>query len=177
MKLRTLLVAFALVLSAAVSLQADPAVDAMKALPRLEGRWEGEGWMRMGPGEPMRFVGEETVESRLDGRLLVVEGLHRTPDRAKVVHHAFGVFSWDDAAKAYRFTTYVANRGGGDHQARLEGDALVWDLASPDGMKRRFTITVKDDQWKEVGHVQRGEEWLQFFEMTLKRVKQGPASF
>lgn len=148
----------------------DPAIDAMRALPKLEGRWAGEGWMRMGPGEPMRFVGEETVESRLDGRLLVVEGLHRTPDRSKVVHHAFGVFSWDERAKHYRFNTYVANRGGGEHAARLVENALVWDLAG-EGPKRRFTITVTNDEWKEVGHVQRGEEWLQFFEMTLKRVK------
>lgn len=173
MKLRGYLFALALVLPALCppALRADPAIDAMKALPRLEGRWAGEGWMRMGPGEPVRFVGEETVESRLDGRLLVVEGLHRTPDRSKVVHHAFGVFSWDEAQKAYRFTTYVANRGGGEHAARLEDGALVWDLASPDGMKRRFTITVTNDEWKEVGHVLRGEQWLQFFEMTLKRVK------
>lgn len=152
------------------SASADPAMDAMKALPRLEGQWEGGGWMRMGPGEPVRFVGEERVEARLDGRLLLVEGVHRTPDRSKVVHHAFGVFSWDAAEKRYRFDTYVANRGGGQHAARLEGNALVWDLSGP-GPKRRFTITVENDEWKEVGHVQLKDEWVQFFEMTLKRVK------
>ena len=163
--------ALLVLLGACDAASSDPALDAMKALPRLEGRWTGEGWMRMGPGDPMRFVGEETVESRLDGRLLVVEGLHRTPDGSKIVHHAFGVFSWDGSAKNYKFTTYVANRGGGEHAARLEGDALVWDLAGAEGPKRRFTITVKDDQWKEVGHVQYKDQWVQFFEMTMKRVK------
>jgi hypothetical protein len=172
MKTWLFLVMVALVVpgSGSLAVHADPAIDAMKALPRIEGRWAGEGWMRMGPGEPMRFVGEETVEARLDGRLLVVEGLHRTPDRSKVVHHAFGVFSWDENAKNYRFTTYVANRGGGEHVARMEGNALVWDLAG-EGPKRRFTITVENDQWKEVGHVQLGDKWVQFFEMTLSRVK------
>lgn len=170
MKNWLLLAMLALVAPGTGLLHADPALDAMNALPRLEGRWEGAGWMRMGPGEPVRFVGEERVESRLDGRLLVVEGIHRTPDGSKIVHHAFGVFSWDEKAKGYRFNTYVANRGGGDHVARLEGGALVWDLAG-EGPKRRFTITVENDQWKEVGHLQRDDEWLQFFEMTLKRVK------
>lgn len=127
-RLSNFLIALALALSVLEPLHADPAIDAMKALPRLEGRW-GEGWMRMGPGEPVRFVGEETVEVRLDGRLLVVEGLHRTPDRSKIVHHAFGVFSWDESRKAYRFTTYVVNRGGGDYSARMEGDALVRPLS------------------------------------------------
>lgn len=148
----------------------DPAIDAMKALPRLEGRWEGEGWMKMGPGEPARFVGEERVESRLDGRLLVVEGLHKTPDRSKIVHHAFGVFSWDAQAKNYRFDTWVANRGDGAYTARMDGDALIWEM-SAEGPPRRFTITVENDQWKEVGHVRINDQWLQFFEMTLKRVE------
>ena len=173
MKMWRLLVILALVMPAAARATEipDPTIAAMKVLPPLEGRWEGAGWIRMGPGDPVRFIGEERVESRLDGRLLVVEGLHRTPDRSKVVHHAFGVFSWDESAKRYRFDTYVANRGGGDHHARMEGSALVWEFGAGNGPKRRFTITVENDQWKEVGHVQRGDDWVQFFEMTLNRMK------
>lgn len=148
----------------------DPALKAMQQLPALEGKWAGEGWIRMGPGEPTPFVGEEKVEMRLDGRVMIIEGRHLTPDRKNVVHHALAFVSWDEAAKEYRFQSYVTNRGGGDHRGYMQDGAFVWENQTPGGTVR-FVITVKDDTWHEVGQMQRGEKWYPMFEMTLKRVK------
>lgn len=149
--------------------KADPAMDAMKALPSLAGRWEGGGWMKRGKDETFRFVGEERVEQRLDGRLLLVEGRHFAADKSRVVHHAFAVISWDEASKGYRFRSYLADGKQGDFAARMEGDALIWEMPTPSGMIR-YTITVGDGKWKEVGHMQRGDQWYQFFEMNLDKV-------
>jgi hypothetical protein len=147
----------------------DPVLAAMKAVPALAGRWEGGGTIRQGPGEPVRFVGEETVETRLDGRVMLVEGRHWTPDRSRVVHHAFAVLSYDSEAKAYRFRTHLVGRPGGDFPAFLEGGALIWEIPGPAG-KTRFTIRVEGDRWHEVGTIERDGKTLQFFEMELRRV-------
>lgn len=147
---------------------ADPGREAMKAVSVMAGTWEGGGWMRRGPGEPDRFVGEETVESRLDGRVLLVEGKHWTPDRSRVVHHAFAMLSYDPARKGYRFSTHLANGRGGDFPGRMEDGALIWEMDSPGG-RVRYTIRIEGDRWHEVGHIERQGQWSQFFEMELRR--------
>ena len=148
----------------------DPRLAAMAELPPLVGRWEGSGWIRMGPGEPSRSVGEEVVESRLGGRVLVVEGKHYSEDRSRVVHHALATLTWDEAAKEYRFDTFLVAGAGGTHSARMEDGALIWEIEHPE-RPTRFIIRVEDDVWKEIGEIRWQGTWRQFFAMDLKRVK------
>ena len=54
---------------------ADPGLEAMQAIAFFEGNWEGDGWTRRGPTEPQEFRSSERVESRLGGRVLIVEGM------------------------------------------------------------------------------------------------------
>lgn len=147
----------------------DAGLEAMKALPPMAGRWEGGGWIRQGPGEPVRFVGEERVEAKLDGLILVVEGKHLSPDRSQVVHHAFAVLSYDPEKPGYRFQTHLVNGRGGDHSAYLEDGAFVWEMNSPGG-RVRFVIRIEGERWHEVGKIEREGQWHQFFEMDLRRV-------
>lgn len=147
----------------------DPRLEAMQALPQLAGRWEGGGWIRQGPGEPVRFVGEERVEPRLDGRILVVEGKHLSPDRSQVVHHAFAIVSFDPEKQGYRFQTHLVNGRGGDFPAALENGAFVWEMDTPNGHVR-FVIRIEGDRWHEVGTIDRQGQRHQFFEMELRRV-------
>lgn len=150
----------------------DARLDAMQVapIPDLVGRWEGSGWIRRGPGEPIPFVGQETVEARLGGRVLIVEGKHFTPDRSQVVHHALATLSFDAKSEAYTFDTWLVGDDGGPHPARIEGGALIWERVNPQ-YPARFTIRVEDDTWKEIGEIQWEGTWRKFFEMNLKRIK------
>ena len=171
--MRTVVLSLFCVLASAVGFasdEKDPRVEAMKAVPDLTGKWEGGGWIRRGPAEPIKFVGEETVEARLGGRVLVIEGKHFTPDRSETVHHALAVLSFDSKAGAYRFDTWLFNGDGGNHPAKVEDGALVWERPHPE-YPARFIIRVKDDRWHEIGELRMGGTWRQFFEMELKRVK------
>lgn len=169
---KNLLVVFSVLVASSITAVAaeapDPGLGAMKAVAMLEGRWEGGGSMRQGPGEPDRFVGEETVESRLDGRVLLIEGKHWTPDRSRVVHHAFAVVSYDPAKQGYRFSSHLANGRGGDFPGRMEDGAFIWEMDTPGG-RIRYTIRIDGDRWHEVGHIERQGQWSQFFEMELRR--------
>lgn len=149
---------------------ADPRLEAMQALPDLLGTWEGEGWMRRGPGEPTRFHSTETVESRLGGQVWLVEGVHRAEEGGATVHHALAMISWDPADGDYDFRSFVAGRGGGNFTGRVEDGAFVWRMETPDGGRIRYTIRVEDGTWREVGAFSRdGETWNDFFGMELQR--------
>lgn len=146
----------------------------MQQLDFLLGRWQGAGWIEYEPGQRLEFHGEETVERRLDGLLVEVEGRHWEGARggadAKLVHHALGIFSWVNAGR-YRFSTYLASGRTGNAEAWLDNGKLIWQL-SPGEMKIRYTIEVRDGSWIEVGEMSRdGESWRQFFAMTLTRTQ------
>lgn len=49
----------------------------------------------------------------------------------------------------------------------------VVDTTAPQGGDIRFTITLTEkDEWHEAGEFSRdGKNWIEFFEMTLQRVK------
>ena len=147
----------------------DPGLAAMQAISFFEGDWEGEGWMRRGPAEPTRFRSSETVESRLDGRVLIVEGLHHGTESGEVVHHALATISYDPDAGLYRFRSHLQDGRAGDHTGQLEDGAFVWGFEVPSG-RIRYTIRIADGHWSEIGEFSAdGEQWSQFFGMELDK--------
>jgi hypothetical protein len=152
--------------------------EAMKKLDFLVGRWQGESWTEFAPGQKRRARGSETVERKLDGLLLTIEGRHRrlADDKAggAVVHNAFAVVSYDDRAKRYRFQAYTGTGQYADAEAKVADGRLEWSMQVPGLGHMRYTITVNDKgQWSEVGEMSRdGKEWRTFFGMTLDRVKE-----
>lgn len=51
--------------------------EAMQKVDFLVGQWKGESWTEIIPGHRQRSEGTESVESKLDGLLLTIEGVHR----------------------------------------------------------------------------------------------------
>lgn len=144
---------------------------AMAALPDFEGRWKGGGWMRRGPEEPQHFLTEEIVESKLDGRILLIEGIHHSKeDPSKEIFHAFAVLSYDPEEDVYRFRSHTSEGRGGDFEGRVESGAFIWGHEVPAG-QIRYTIRIDGDRWREVGAFSSdGETWNQFFAMEVERV-------
>jgi hypothetical protein len=143
----------------------------MKAMAFLEGRWAGAGWIRMGPGPKEEFSQTEMVERKLDGGLLLIEGigLSKTPE-SKKVHHAFAVVSFDPSNKKYRFSSHIVGRPPLDVAPEVGSNTFRWSYQPQAGVHIRYVITVADAIWHEVGEFSRdGQSWHQFFEMTLRR--------
>lgn len=158
---------------------ADATEHPMAALGFLVGEWRGTGWIRMGPGEPHRFNQRETVETRLDGGVILIEGVGHDPENEDtIVHHAFAVLSYSAAEERYVMRAY---RGLGDGQtlmvdaeAEVIDGALVWGYEHPQAGLMRYTIREDEEgRWHETGAMSRdgGETWFPFFEMTLERVE------
>src|SRR5262245_62100286 len=60
----------------------------MKKLDWFIGHWKGTGWIQMGPQGRREFTQTETVEAKLDGLVLVIEGLGKAKADGSTVHTA-----------------------------------------------------------------------------------------
>lgn len=147
-------------------------LEAMQKLDFLVGDWEGKGWFA-GPRGRSEVWGTESVRSRLEGLVIVVEGhfMGNVPgsEEAVPVHHAFGVLSYDQEGGHYRVSTHLANGLGGDFTATMPDDhTIIWG----DPNRVRYTMDFsKEGQWHEIGEYtpDGGTTWTQFMEMTLHR--------
>jgi hypothetical protein len=171
--LSILAVVFATVPVRAQSPQPDPApvLEAMKAVAFLEGRWLGQGWIQMGPGPKEEFSQTEVVERKLDGGLLLIEGIgHSRAPEPKKVHHAFAIVSFDPSTKMYRFSSRIVGRPPLEVDAEVGPNTFKWGYEPQPGVQIRYRISVVDATWREVGEFSRdGQIWRQFFEMTLRK--------
>lgn len=157
---------------------ATEAVEAMKRIEFLAGRWSGGGWIMLGPGKKQNFSGTETVASKLDGTVLVIEGVHRAEIEPgapeKVIHNALAVVSFDPATKKFRFQSYLADGRNTSADAEApEKDTFIWSMKDARGGTSRFTIKLDEKgNWVEIGEYSMdGKTWRQFFEMKMQRVK------
>ena len=166
-----------LLAAGSVAAQTPPAASTseMAKLDWFVGTWTGESWMAFGPGKRETAQVVEKVERKLEGLLLVVEGLGTRSGNATAaadtVHHAFGVLSFDPESKTHRFSAW--RQPGGTHvdaEAKIGDRRLEWGMKVPQG-QMRYIITLNDKgQWFEIGEFSRdGTTWNQFFEMTLTR--------
>ena len=104
-------------------------LDEMKKLEFLVGNWQGEGWMEFAPGERHKASVTEAVQSKLGGRVLILEGLGKAklPNRAEavVVHSAFAFLYYDQTAKRYVMRAFLANGNAVDAETNYQDGQLV----------------------------------------------------
>jgi hypothetical protein len=150
--------------------------EAMAKLDFLKGEWKGESWSEFATGQRQRSQGTETVQSKLGGLLLTIEGAHHrmidglTND---IVHHAFAIIAYDEKEKHYRLQAYTEGGGYTDAKAIVVDGKLEWGFRLSATAEIRYTIRLNDQgQWIETGEISRdGMKWAKVFEMTLERVK------
>lgn len=141
----------------------------MKKVESLVGQWKGGGWIQHGTKRET-FTGTETVQRKLEGLALLVEGKFTNPE-GKVIHETLGVVSFDANAKKHRLRASLASGSSGDHDLRLLDDGFEWGFQVPSGTIR-YTIKTSNDVWHEIGEFSKdGKTWIKFFEMKLEKVK------
>jgi hypothetical protein len=161
-------------------LQAQPSElvgkEKMKAFGYWAGRWQGEGSIQMGPGQPKKSAVDEHMEFKLEGMVLLIEGIGKgveETNKGNVVHHALGILSFDQATNQYVLNSYL--KDGKNTQAWfniLEENKYQWGFDVPNG-KIKYTITLEPakNTWNEIGEFSKdnGSTWMKFFEMNLKK--------
>ena len=149
-------------------------MNEMKRVNFLVGQWKGEGWIDFGQGQ-RRFTETESVQSKLAGQVLLIEGLGKTvvdgKETGTTVHNAIALVSYDEKAKTFRFQAHQAAGRSVDTEARVTDGALEWGFTDERAGTIRFIIKLNDaGKWFEIGEGSRdGKTWHKFFEMTLQR--------
>ena len=140
---------------------------AMKPLAMMDGVWRGPAWTMLPTGKH-EITQTERIGPFLDGQIKVIEGRGYNAD-GTVGFNSFGIVSFDPAKKEYTLHSHALGRAG-DFKLTPTSDGYVWEIpAGP--MTIRYTATIKDGAWKEVGErIAPGQAPVQFFEMNLKRV-------
>lgn len=120
--------------------------EAMKALAFLDGEWRGTARAEGEPGE-MRHT--ERVGTLLDGTVRLVEG--RAYDSAgRTRFNAFAIISYDPVRKAYSMRSYAMGYSG-DYPLTVRADGFSWSHPAEPGTIVRYTATVRNGEWHEVG--------------------------
>ena len=143
--------------------------EAIKKLDFLVGQWKGDAWIQLGPGERHTAVQTESVQTKLNGVLLLIEGLGK--ERGVTVHDALAVVSYDEGKGQYRIRAYRSDGTSVDAEAEVTQGGLQWGFDDPRAGTIRFTIKLTDSgQWHEIGESSRdGKTWYKFLEMNLHR--------
>lgn len=141
---------------------------AMAALAFMDGTWRGSAWTLLPTGEKHTVTQTERVGPMLDGAIKVVEGKGYESD-GKVTFNAFATISYNVSTKAFSMRSHAQGMAG-DFALTPNPDGFVWEIpAGP--MVIRYTATIKDGTWKEVGdRIMPGKEPVRFLEMNLKRI-------
>lgn len=142
--------------------------EAMKPLAWMDGVWRGQAWSVSQAGRH-EVTQTERIGPFLSGSVKVMEGRGYGAD-GKVSFNAFGTVSYDPGAKTYVLHSNAQGYAG-DFPLQVTPDGYVWTTPAGPGRSIRYTATMKQGAWREVGEmVAEGRPPVQIFEMNLTRV-------
>jgi hypothetical protein len=145
-------------------------VAAMKKLGFLEGKWEGTGWMQQGR-ERLECIGTETIQFKLHGKAVLIEGRFTDKVSKKVVHETMGVVTFDEKSSKYDLHTYLFNRPNGSFELKVVENGFMWQMKPGNDIVIDYTMRLENGEWLEIGEVAvPGRPKMKFLELKLKKV-------
>ena len=167
-----LLIAAILFSAAVAQEETRPGIATEPLFQNLVGTWEGGGWMMLGPDRRVEFDQVETVETKANGHVVVVEGVGKNKETGEPAFQAFGIFSYDLVNDKYQFTAYQTNGYSVTVVPEISGERFLWGFDTGQGLVR-YTADITASTWSQIGEFSPdgGETWLQNFAMGLTKVE------
>jgi len=128
----------------------------MKKLSFLAGKWSGEARILHGTGDPLELVQTEEVQYKLDGLILIIEGIGRSKADGKTALQALGFLSYDDEAGMYRMRAFNDGRYT-ETEVKLAGD----------GQGLSWGFTVGQYKTSDTLRINEKGEWTELHEITI----------
>ena len=129
----------------------------MRKLSFLAGKWAGETRILRAANEFAELSQTEEASYKLDGLLLMIEGVGRSKADGKVVLQALGIVSYDDEARAYRMRAFNDGRWLETEVVLREGaEEIRWGFAL--GEIRTSSVLRIDERgdWTELAEISIG---------------------
>jgi len=178
--IRLLLAATALLVPCIAQILRAPNIEAqraaMKKLDFLIGKWTGEARALRGPGEPVEMIQTEEAQYKLDGLVLLIEGIGRTKSDGKPALQALGIITYDDASETYRFLAFNDGRFLETEVKLLDaGKAIAWGFTFGQ-IKTSSVLRINEKgEWTELGEITIGSQApKKFMELTVRRQNMQP---
>ena len=147
---------------------------AMKKLSFLIGKWSGEASILRAPGQFVDLSQTEEAEFKLDGLVLMIEGVGRTKSDGKLALQALGLVSFDDESGTYRMRAFNDGRWL-ETEVRLadSGHAITWGFTLGE-MKTSSVLRLNEKgEWTERTELTTAARPPQrFMELTVRRVRE-----
>jgi hypothetical protein len=150
------------------------AQDLLKLLAYWAGVWKGEASIRRGPGEPIKVNQQEPIEYRLEGTILLVEGIGRSPEDGSTTFNALAIINFDETSNQFKMKSYLREGRSTDAWFKvIEDNKFEWGFDVPSGkIKYSITMDTVKGTWNEKGFFsQDGTNWMPFMEMNLTKEK------
>jgi hypothetical protein len=150
---------------------------AMEKLHPFVGTWLGEGWFSI-QGERFELVQGVTVSLELEGQVITTRDmiLRRTEPPSAPRRATFGIWSYDEAARAYRFRSYYGSDFR-DYDMRVPEPGLLIATGDTPGGLGRLTMDGRDGVWREKAERSQdgGKTWREIYAITMRRQQQPSA--
>jgi hypothetical protein len=133
--------------------------SAMKKLDFLVGKWTGDARITRGAGETTELVQSEEAGYKLDGLVLVIEGIGRTKSDGVPVLQAFGIISYDDSTQTYHLRAFNDGRFL-ETEIKLseQGQGIAWGFVVGE-IKTESVLRINEkDEWTELHEIILGSQ-------------------
>jgi len=155
-----------------------PNVDAqraaMKKLGFLVGQWSGEATVLRASGSYVELSQTEVAKFKLDGLVLMIEGVGRTKSDGKPALEALGFITFDDTAGTYRMRAFNDGRWLESEVKLLEdGHSLSWGFTLGDVRTKSALRMNEKGEWTEIAELIVGARPPQkLIQLTVRRLAQ-----
>jgi hypothetical protein len=145
---------------------------AMKKLEFLVGKWNGEARLLRGPGEWMDLNQSEEAQYKLDGLILVIEGVGRRKSDGYSLLQAVGVISFDDETASYRIRAFNEGRFLESNMKLLDQDKTMnWGFVLGEVTTKSVLRINERGEWTELAEIKIGSEPpRKLLELTVRRI-------
>jgi hypothetical protein len=132
---------------------------AMKEVGFLVGKWAGEARLLRGPAESVELLQTEEVQYKLDGLILVIEGVGRAKSDGQPFLQAFGIVSYDDESGTYRMRAFNDGRFLETQMKLLEeGKGMTWGFELGEIRTNSVLRINERGEWTELAEITIGSQ-------------------
>ena len=145
--------------------------EAMKKLDFLVGKWTGEARLLRGSTESVELLQTEEARYKLDGLIVVIEGVGRTRPDGQPLLQAFGIISHDDEVGTYRLRAFNDGRFLETEMKLLEnGEGLTWGFSLGE-IKTNSVLRINEHgEWTELAEITIGSQApKKLLELTVRK--------
>ena len=147
--------------------------SAMGKLEFLVGKWSGEARLLRGPDKWVDLHQSEEAQYKLDGLILIIEGVGRAKTDGQTVLQAFAIISYDDESRTYQMRAFNDGRFLETNVKLLEGAmGMTWGFTLGEIRTHSVLRINESNEWTELAEIEIGSQPpRKLWELTVRPEK------